>query len=418
LIPISGVGGYTAPGSGGVVAPNNNAIFDVGLAEQAGRQADYWETSLRATDDRTLDEKTSRRDNNFGALRLFFASVVIISHSAEILDGDRSREPLTNIFGTLSFGVVGVDGFFIISGYLITKSFLSSPTLFDYMKRRVLRIYPAFIVCFWLCLIVLAPVVGAGLSPFQPAALIRSSARMALLLHPNAEGIFPGMPMPALNGAMWSIPYEFHCYILILVLGLAGVLKGALRYPLLVAVLVALALAGTVEFRPTNVIAATLLGTLDNNLQLLPMFGAGALYALFQRSISYNHALAFIAAVALTICLFFAPVVPLALAVFGGYLIFWFAFRCPVLQISRFAIKTDLSYGIYLYGWPIQSTIAFFTARAINPWALSAVSLALAAAAAWVSWTVIEKPALALAHRKSSSLQSRLSTDRPREGVT
>ena len=160
------------------------------------------------------------------------------------------------------------------------------------------------------------------------------------------------------------------------------------------------------------------LGPLDNVLQLFPMFGAGALYALFQPNISYNHVFALVAAAALTICLFFAPLVPLALAVFGGYLIFWFVFRCPMLQISRFAIHTDLSYGIYLYGWPIQSTIAFFIARAINPWALSAVTLVLAAAAASVSWTFIEKPALALAHRKTSNLRPRSSADRPREGVT
>jgi peptidoglycan/LPS O-acetylase OafA/YrhL len=63
-------------------------------------------------------------------------------------------------------------------------------------------------------------------------------------------------------------------------------------------------------------------------------------------------------------------VVALALAVLAGYLIFWFALQSPVLPISRFTNKTDLSYGIYLYAWPIQSTIAFFSDRSINPWAL------------------------------------------------
>ena len=95
-----------------------------------------------------------------------------------------------------------------------------------------------------------------------------------------------------------------------------------------------------------------------------------------------------------------------------------FALYCPVLPISRFTNTTDLSYGIYLYAWPIQSTIAFVTARSISPWALSIASLALAAGAAWVSWTFIEKPALALAHRKSSNLQPRLSANRRRERVT
>jgi hypothetical protein len=54
----------------------------------------------------------------------------------------------------------------------------------------------------------------------------------------------------------------------------------------------------------------------------------------------------------------------------------------PVFAISRFTNKTGSSYGIYLYALPIQSMIAFFTHRAINPWLLSAASLALAAAGA------------------------------------
>ena len=136
------------------------------------------------------------KDNNFGALRLLFASVVILSHSPEILDGDRHRELLTMMFGTISFGVLGVDGFFIVSGYLITKSFLSSDTLFAYFKKRVLRIYPGFIVAFLLCLFVLAPFVGAGLSVFRPEAIVHNFARMLLLGEPTAPGAFQDMPYP------------------------------------------------------------------------------------------------------------------------------------------------------------------------------------------------------------------------------
>ena len=52
------------------------------------------------------------RNNNFGALHLLFAVLVIRSHSFELVDGNRSRELLTRIFGTISFGQLGVDGFF------------------------------------------------------------------------------------------------------------------------------------------------------------------------------------------------------------------------------------------------------------------------------------------------------------------
>ena len=48
--------------------------------------------------------------------------MVIISHSSELIDGGHSRELLTRIFGTLSFGGFGVDIFFVIRGYFITKS--------------------------------------------------------------------------------------------------------------------------------------------------------------------------------------------------------------------------------------------------------------------------------------------------------
>ena len=99
--------------------------------------------------------------------------------------------------------------------------------------------------------------------------VIRNAARTVLLFHPNARGIFPGMPYAALNGSMWTIPYEFHCYILVMIVGAAGFVKGSLRYVLLVAVLVGLAFAGFAEHRPSQASPAALLGTLDRNLQLV-----------------------------------------------------------------------------------------------------------------------------------------------------
>ena len=251
-----------------------------------------------------LDKKTPRRDNNFGTLRLLFASVVILSHSPEILDGNRSRELLTNIFGTLSFGVVGVDGFFIISGYLITKSFFSSPTLLDYLKRRVLRIYPAFIVCFWLCLIVLAPLVGAGFSTLHPSALVRSCANGDSLASKRRRNL----PRPSSRCAQ-RLDVDDTIRVSLLppgrCTGHGGTFKGMAALILLVSVLVALAVSGVAESRPTYGVFATLFGTLEQNLQLLPMFGTGALFALFERNIVYNHSLAVLAAAALIICLYF-----------------------------------------------------------------------------------------------------------------
>ena len=91
--------------------------------------------------------KTNKeRKNNFGFLRLLFATMVVVSHSPELLDGNRSREILTRLFGTMSFGEVGVHGFFIISGYLITKSFVESRSTGSYLTKRFLRIFPGYLV--------------------------------------------------------------------------------------------------------------------------------------------------------------------------------------------------------------------------------------------------------------------------------
>src|ERR1700760_4196820 len=98
--------------------------------------------------------------NNFGFFRLLVATLVIVSHSAEIIDANRSRELLTSFGGKLTFGEIAVDGFFIISGYLILKSFQQSASTFSYLMKRVRRIYPGFLVAWLACIFIVAPIGG------------------------------------------------------------------------------------------------------------------------------------------------------------------------------------------------------------------------------------------------------------------
>src|SRR4051794_17483398 len=106
--------------------------------------------------------------NNIGLLRLVFASLVIIGHSPVMIDGDYRRDPLQRFFANLSFGTLAVDGFFVLSGYLITRSMLSKPLVWNFLARRILRIYPAFILASLLCVFVLVPATGG--SPWHGVA--------------------------------------------------------------------------------------------------------------------------------------------------------------------------------------------------------------------------------------------------------
>src|SRR5213593_437282 len=100
--------------------------------------------------------------DQFNLLRLLFAGAVLFSHCFELIDRGRIHEPLDRLFHTFSAGDLAVDGFFVLSGYLILQSWLRDPNPARYLARRALRIYPAFIIATLLCGLALGPLFGSA----------------------------------------------------------------------------------------------------------------------------------------------------------------------------------------------------------------------------------------------------------------
>lgn len=337
----------------------------------------------------------NNRENNFNLLRLVLASLVIVSHSPELLDGNRSREILTRTFGTLSFGEVAVDGFFLISGYLIAGSYVGTNAVGRYLLKRVVRIVPGYAVAFLISGLCIAPFVGGGVV-WSAQGLGKLLPQMLTLLPPKVPGVFAGMPYPALNGAMWTIRFEFECYLMTGALGLMGLLRPRFRWAAAVVVgsLLLLNIVGAVH--GGHEVHESGLQELAKNLRFFTIFGVGTVYWLFRDSISFRHAGAVVAACVLTGGMLEYHLAEAVFAVCGGYLIFWFAFAVRPVHLGRLTRGDDISYGLYLYGWPVQILIVWHF-RTADPWLLCALSLMIAAALGYASWRLVEQPALRLA---------------------
>jgi peptidoglycan/LPS O-acetylase OafA/YrhL len=322
--------------------------------------------------------------NNFGFLRLLFATLVIVSHSAELIDGNRSREPLTNLFGVLTFGELAVDGFFLISGYLVVQSFERSDSTLNYLMKRIRRIYPGFLVAYFVCVFVIAPWVGNDLATMSFGDLA-SVIRKALFLRepPKVYG-FAGLPYPPLNGAMWTIHEEFRCYLLVILFGLIGIYRNKWILALMTTALLALM---EMKFDPGF---SEVIGDPYSIVRFLGIFCVGSLFYQLQNSIPYNTAIAAAVTVALAFCLYNSIIAESAFAVLGGYLLFWFALYLKSTVLQTINGKDDISYGVYLYAWPVQNAIIFFFGIK-SPGTLTLLTLPLVYIIGYASWRFIER---------------------------
>lgn len=102
---------------------------------------------------------------------------------------------------------------------------------------------------------------------------------------------------------------------------------------------------------------------------------------------------ALIATVGLIVGLMSSPSAHVGTAIFGGYLLLAGARAGGGTAFARINAKTDISYGVYLYAWPIEKLLLWFGFSA-GVWLTGLTTLALALLAGWVSWHLVEAPVL------------------------
>lgn len=329
--------------------------------------------------------------NNFTLLRLLLAVAVVVSHAFSVTTGVVTDEPLAAWTG-FTLGEHAVNGFFVVSGFLVTMSF-DQRGWRDYVIARSLRIAPGLLVATLAVALLLGgamtrlPLIEYLESPdlrrFIGMSLTSFKSNIAL------PGVFADNPFKFPMGTVWTLKYEVLCYAGVLAFGLAGLVRSRAAALALVAGL-ALSMASLDFFRPDAPKG------METSLRLPLIFAFGAaLYAWRNRArLSGPLALALLAATALASGTFLYKTL---LFLSTSYAVMWLALA-PVLTRRSYEPKADLSYGTYLYGWPVQQTLhALFPATAAV--VLLAPSLLITLLVAAASWYAVEKPALALKAR-------------------
>ncbi len=360
----------------------------------------------------------------FDFLRIALSICILFSHSFLVSQGERHQfdHPVLTIFHDML-----VPMFFALSGFLITGSALRLK-LHDFLLNRGMRIVPALSVDIMVSALILGPLfTQLPLGQYFGAYEFRAYFMNALgLIHYLLPGVFLHNPFPAtVNGSLWTVPFEIGCYCLISFLIATAALKFRRAALVICGVLTAYILGSyLLNFDPLTALGVSTSGDRIHDLVdhffshqgvlLYIDFMLGCLAYLFRERIPFSPWIAAAALVLLlgtsialpkapgsAICLVLAPAV-VYLTVFLGV--------CRLPKVPFYS-GGDYSYGIYLYGFPLQQAITALLPGVTSPWLHFAISLPVVTAVAFFSWHVIEKPILGL--RKKFSFTARKGDQAP-----
>lgn len=337
-----------------------------------------------------------RNANNFDAIRLIAASFVIIGHAPAILANKKlAWDPFLFAFG-IEIHFLGVLIFFILSGFLVTKSWHTAKHPLDFLLARFLRIFPAMIVVIILSVFVMGVMLTSlNLNDYLLSGVTSQYLQNLTLyrMYYHLPGVFENNPIgPFVNGSLWTLPYEFTCYLFLFILGMLQILRSkwaVLSFTILLAIVYSLF---TSFF---DAIVLPILGIdFINFIPFLLYFLTGSVGFLFREYIRFN-VLGVVSCLAGIFLINYVKELNVIVVFILSYLTFYLAFSKNI-KWHHAAKYGDFSYGLYLYAFPVQQMIVFMLPNSLNLGLMLTLSFLFTCMLAIPSWILIEKPALSL----------------------
>ncbi|WP_271079221.1 acyltransferase family protein [Aurantiacibacter sp. MUD61] len=349
------------------------------------------------------------RAPGFDTLRLIAASAVVLHH-AGALSHDIVRDDVIYAFSEryTHLGLLAVSVFFALSGFLVTPGLLKSGSVLDYLSRRFMRIMPLLATVVLLTIFVVGPLLTSlPLERYFTAqetwAYLRNITTLLSLTLPGVTSYDGGS---AINSPLWSLHFEWLCYGILA----AGSFTGMLRYRWAFALLYVSAIAAlTGIFGPSPDAAQNAWTYLL--LYLFAYFGSGVLIFLFRDIIRWSLTLMVVALVALLLSLWSGVG-----GIIAPFLVTYLVVGCGLIRFPWGGVlaKVDLSYGVYLTHSVMLTLLVHYTG--LQSWlGLFGAGLALSMLAAWLSWRLIERPALRHKHWPADMVRRVFGIAKPEE---
>ena len=329
-----------------------------------------------------LNDVATSRVNNLNFIRFIAALMVIVSHCYSVVLGGDAGSYLLQLTGDrLSPGGVSVGIFFLFGGFLIARSCEHYPEPKKFFSARVVRLFPELLFVVVLTAFVLGPIFST-LSPveyFTNPQTYKYLLNGALIMVHQLPGVFTNNPSgDVVNAALWTLPVEFICYILCFIS--YKLTKFDKKKFLLLSVPVFILVAVYyMKFSPfqLSVVRAVLL------------FYLGVLIWVLRDRVIISPILG-LASIALWFVMVFRGIDNLAMLTVFPVACFYLAYGVGN-HFSKFGTKFELSYGIYLWAFPIQQALVLYF-PSWHPYANALVAALLATCGALVNHYVVTEP--------------------------